>query len=69
VDARTRLLAPDGVLIPAADRLWAAAVEAPVAYADTVSHQPQDTGGFDMSAARRAGANGWTKVRASRSIC
>ena len=32
VDARSRFLAPDGVLIPQRDTLWAAVVEAPEIY-------------------------------------
>ncbi len=36
VDARRRLLAPGGVLIPRADTLWAAVVEMPERYAGIV---------------------------------
>ncbi|MGI8704729.1 MAG: 50S ribosomal protein L11 methyltransferase [Sphingomicrobium sp.] len=64
IDARERLLAPGGVLIPERDTLWAAVVEMPEVYADHVAHQPEDTWGFDMSAARRSGANVHTKARA-----
>jgi protein arginine N-methyltransferase 1 len=64
IDARQRLLKPGGVLIPEQDTLWAAVVEMPEFYAHLVGHQPQDTAGFDMSAARKQGSNGWAKARA-----
>ena len=37
--------------------------EMPKFYAQHVGHQPE-TSGFDMSAARRSGANAWAKARA-----
>jgi protein arginine N-methyltransferase 1 len=64
VDARERLLKPGGALIPEQDRLWAAVVEMPEFYAQHVAHQPQDTAGFDMSAARHVGTSAWAKARA-----
>lgn len=64
IDARERLLAPGGVFIPEQDTAWAAVVEMPEFYAQHVGHQPEETAGFDMSAARRSGANAWTKARA-----
>lgn len=64
VDARVRFLKPGGVLIPEQDKLWAAVVEMPQFYGEHVGHQHQDTAGFDMSAARRFGANAWAKARA-----
>jgi protein arginine N-methyltransferase 1 len=64
VDARERLLKPGGILIPEQDTLWAAVVDMPEFHAQFVGHQPRDTAGFDMSAARRAGANAWAKARA-----
>lgn len=64
-DARSRFLKPGGVLIAEQDVLWAAAVEMPDFYAKHVGHQPEDTAGFDMSAARHFGTNGWAKVHAS----
>ncbi len=64
IDARERLLAPGGILIPEQDIMWAAVVEMPDFYAQHVGHQPGDTPGFDMSAARRSGANAVTKARA-----
>ncbi len=64
-DARSRLLKPGGVLIPQKDVLWAAVVETPDFYAKHVSHQPEDSAGFDMSAARVFGTSAWAKVHAS----
>jgi protein arginine N-methyltransferase 1 len=61
-DARRRFLKPGGVLIPERDDVYAAVVEAPDAYATHVGHQPQDTAGFDMAAARRLGSEGWAKT-------
>ena len=58
IDARRRLLKPDGVLIPQRDTIWAALVEAPDIY-----HQDYDNAwrsaneAFDMEAARRRTIN------------
>jgi protein arginine N-methyltransferase 1 len=62
VDARTRLLAPGGVLIPRADTLFAAPVEAEDAYGRLVGPW-EDDGGLRMAAARRQAVNTWTKAR------
>lgn len=62
VDARRRLLAPYGVLIPQRDTLWAAVVEAPDAYLPVVSPWEDRAYGFDMSAGRSVIANSWRKV-------
>jgi protein arginine N-methyltransferase 1 len=53
IDARERLLKPDGTLIPRGDRIWAALVEAEKPYSNLVD--PWDDGrfGLDMSAGRR----------------
>ncbi len=61
VDARRRLLAPGGVLIPQCDTLWAAVVDAPDAY-QPVTSPWEDAYGFDMSAARTIMANSWRKA-------
>ena len=60
-DARERLLAPGGVMIPRADTLRAAPVEAPAVHAKIVG--PWDEGGlgFDLSAARRVVVNQWSR--------
>jgi type I protein arginine methyltransferase len=61
VDARTRFLAPGGVLIPARDVLWAAIVEAPDRYQEIVA--PWQSNGLDLSAGRRVITNTWRKTR------
>lgn len=63
VDARTRLLAPGGTLIPRADALWAAPVEAAEAYARIVGPWEDGNLGLRMTAARRQAVNAWTKAR------
>jgi protein arginine N-methyltransferase 1 len=61
VDARNRLLAQGGTLIPQRDVLWAAIVDAPDRYEDVVG--PWRSNGLDLSAARRAITNTWRKTR------
>ena len=63
VDARERLLARGGVLIPKRDVLWAAVVEAPEQYQELVG--PWDNNAFelDLSAATRMVTNTWRKTR------
>jgi len=63
VDARRRLLAPRGVLIPQRDTLWAAVVEAPETYAGVLTGYGPDIDGLDMRAARRIVTSCWTKAR------
>lgn len=61
VDARTRLLASNGILVPRRDVLWAAVVEAPDRYHEIAGvWQAQ---GFDLSAAARVATNTWRKTR------
>jgi len=63
IDARTRLLAPGGVLIPRRDTVWAALVSAPELhqrYAGPWNDRPFD---LDMSAAADLAINGWGKAR------
>lgn len=62
-DARKRLLARDGVLIPRRDILWAAVIEAPEQYDELVG--PWKKNGFDLnlSAATRFVTNTWRKER------
>jgi protein arginine N-methyltransferase 1 len=62
-DARRRLLVPDGVLIPKCDTLWAAVVEAPEVYGQTVSHCAAHGHDFDMRPTRRYVVNTWCKAR------
>jgi protein arginine N-methyltransferase 1 len=58
-DARERMLAPGGVLVPRADALLAAPVEAAEAWEDVAG--PAAVLGFDFSAARRTAFNEWRR--------
>jgi type I protein arginine methyltransferase len=60
IDARKRLLARDGVLIPRRDILWAAVIEAPEQYAELVSPW-ENQFDLDLSAAARFITNTWRK--------
>ena len=60
IDARKRLLARDGVLIPRRDLLWAAVVEAPEQYEELISPWQQQFD-LDLSAATRFITNTWRK--------
>lgn len=62
IDARKRLLARDGVLIPQRDILWAALVEAPRQYEELVSPW-QEQFDLDLSAATRFITNNWRKTQ------
>ena len=62
IDARKRLLAPGGVLIPRRDILWAAVVEAPEQYAELVSPW-QNQFDLDLSAGTRFITNNWRKTQ------
>jgi len=57
IDARERLLARGGVLIPQRDVLWAAVVEAPEQYEDVIGPWQK----FDLSAGSRLITNTWRK--------
>ena len=61
VDARKRLLAPGGILVPHRDVMWAAVVDAPDRYQEIV--EPWRSNGLDLSAARRVVTNTWRKTR------
>jgi type I protein arginine methyltransferase len=61
VDARERLLAPGGVLIPMADTLYAAVVEAPDSYAERVPPSVS-AGDVTLDALRPFMTNNWTKA-------
>ena len=60
IDARKRLLARGGVLIPQRDVLWAAVVEAPEQYEELVGPW-QNQFDLDLSAATRLVTNTWRK--------
>lgn len=62
VDARARLLARGGVLIPRRDVLWAALVEAPSQYAELVGPWQDNKFGLDLSAGSRLITNNWRKT-------
>ena len=62
-DARRRLLAPGGVLIPRADTFRAAPVEAEEAYRRIVGPWEEGHFGLDAGAARRRVVNAWTRER------
>jgi type I protein arginine methyltransferase len=63
IDARERLLARGGTLIPRRDILWAAVVEATDEYEELVT--PWENNGFDLdlSAGTRLITNNWRKTR------
>jgi protein arginine N-methyltransferase 1 len=61
IDARKRLLAPRGVLIPRRDILWAAVVEAPEQYAELVNPW-ENKFDLDLSAGSRFITNNWRKT-------
>src|ERR1041385_5716970 len=63
IDARTRLLANGGVLIPRRDVLWASVVEASERYDEIVS--PWERTDVDLSRAKRVVTNTWRKTRIS----
>jgi protein arginine N-methyltransferase 1 len=63
VDARSRLLAPDGVMVPCVDRLWAAIVAAPKQYDDLVKPWNGNDTGASLNAGRNFAVNAWSKIR------
>lgn len=63
IDARRRLLAPGGTLIPKRDQIWAALVEAPQTYGDIVSAWDNNPFGQDLTPARQRAVNDCYKVR------
>lgn len=62
VDARERLLAPHGRLIPASDIIRVAPVSAPDAYQRIVAPWSDDPHGIQWQAARRMAVNQWIKA-------
>lgn len=62
-DARSRLLARGGVLIPHRDILWAAVVEAPDRYEEIVGPWRNNKFGLDLSAGTGRVTNTWRKTR------
>ncbi len=62
VDARRRLLAPGGVLIPQKDTLWLACIEAPDLYREIATPWSGNDYGLDMRAGQRFVHNSWRKA-------
>ena len=62
IDARERLLAPGGVLIPHRDILWAAIVEVPERYEQLVGPWQNNKFELDLSAAKHRVTNTWQKA-------
>jgi type I protein arginine methyltransferase len=63
IDARSRFLAPGGVLIPSRDRLWAAVVEAPAQYSNLVTPWEGNGNGVVLSSGRDLAVNIGGKIR------
>ena len=61
-DARRRLLAPGGVLIPQRDTVWAACVEAPELFRGIEKPWTDNRFGVDLRAGRRVLSNAWCKA-------
>jgi type I protein arginine methyltransferase len=62
-DARTRLLAPDAVLIPRRDLLWATIVEAPDQFQQIVAPWQDKNFNVDLSAGVSKITNTWRKTK------
>ena len=62
VDARKRLLAPGGTLIPARDTMWVACVCAPDLHRTVTTPWLDNRFGFDMSVAHDLAANQWRRA-------
>ena len=62
-DARHRFLAPNGILVPQKDILWAAIVEAPESYKELVDPWENNALGQDLSVARQMIVNTTHKIR------
>ena len=63
IDARKRLLAPGGTLIPRSDILWAAVTEAADRYEELVAPWQNNEFELDLSAGTRLITNTWRKTR------
>lgn len=63
IDARRRLLAPGGRMIPERETMWAAVAEAPEAYNDLSIPWSDNPLGLDMRAAMRVVTNMWCKPK------
>lgn len=63
VDARTRLLAPGGTLIPRSDTLWAAVVDSPEIYRRNTAPWKEHDYNLDLRPVNRKLVNTWAKAR------
>lgn len=63
-DARRRFFLPGGTMIPRRDTLWAAIIEAPKPYGETVDPWDQNSFGQNLSPARQLAVNDVQKVYA-----
>ena len=61
-DARKRMLAPGGVMIPRRDFVWLAAASAPAEHRVVSEPWATNAYGFDMTAARDIAANQWRRA-------
>ncbi len=66
IDARRRLLAPGGVMIPRRDEVWATVVHAPDLHAEKTGPWEHEAFGLDMKPARDVVLNTWTRGRVNR---
>jgi type I protein arginine methyltransferase len=64
IDARRRLLATDGILIPRRDRLWATLIESPELYRHYVEPWQTNDFGLDLTPGQPLAANTWHKINA-----
>ncbi len=69
IDARERLLAPGGVLIPRRDTLWVAPVSAPKLYRHQTCGWSETGLGLDLSLARDMVTHAWSRVEVSAEEC
>jgi protein arginine N-methyltransferase 1 len=65
IDARKRMLSPDGILIPKQDTLWAAVVEAPTIYRLYDEPWHQNHLGLNLKHGEEFAKNSWRKDRVS----
>ncbi len=68
-DAQERFLRPDGVLIPAQDRLWGSVVSAPEPFAKLLAGWDDSAFDLELAAARQMALNSWTRVHLPASAC
>lgn len=61
-DARRRLLAPGGALVPERDALWACCVEVPELHSGIARPWSENAFGLDMQAALKIVTNQWTRA-------